>query len=203
MRAVIVCNGEIRSHSGLKELLKPDDFIIAADGGAMHLERLGLEPKAVIGDMDSIKDHHKEQFKEQLIVHEGQEHNDAEKALHLALKMGFDDIIFVGFEGSRLDHLLATVMLLKEYHDKELSLLTHDYKAKVIKNKIKLNAKKGDRVSLIPLTDSVKGITTKGLHHPLINAQLDSSTHGISNIASENKVSIKVDEGSLLLMHWF
>ena len=38
----------------LAEPLEKDDFVIAADGGLVHTEKLGIVPNEIIGDFDSL-----------------------------------------------------------------------------------------------------------------------------------------------------
>ncbi|MFH1133217.1 MAG: thiamine diphosphokinase [Nanoarchaeota archaeon] len=200
MRAAIILNGELSPK--VKRHLLNDDFIIATDGGARHLEALGLHPKAVIGDMDSISAELKAKHADVLIRNDDQDFSDAEKALHFAIKMGFDKVLFLGFEGSRLDHLLATVMLLREYKEKDITLLSDGFEASVVRDELSFTAKKGCRVSLIALSEDVSGVSTQGLKFPLRNARLNSSTHGVSNEATGD-VNISVKKGVLLVIRWF
>ena len=37
--------------NGLAEPLQQDDFIVAADGGLTHTEKLGITPDEIIGDL--------------------------------------------------------------------------------------------------------------------------------------------------------
>ena len=38
----------------LIEPVRPEDHVIAADGGLVHTQRLGITPKEIIGDFDSL-----------------------------------------------------------------------------------------------------------------------------------------------------
>ena len=53
MRAVVIANGEINDHQVLKKLIKPDDFIICADGAINHCIKMSIIPHLWIGDFDS------------------------------------------------------------------------------------------------------------------------------------------------------
>ena len=54
-RCIIFSAAEVRDYRKLCYKQLPGDFIIAADGGLRHTEKLGLVPNIVIGDMDSME----------------------------------------------------------------------------------------------------------------------------------------------------
>ena len=49
-KCIIFCAAEF---DGLAAPLGPGDYLMAADGGAAHLKKLGLQPHGIIGDFDS------------------------------------------------------------------------------------------------------------------------------------------------------
>ena len=51
-RIIIFANGSLPNLEKARALLRPDDFILCADGGARHALALGLTPNLIIGDMD-------------------------------------------------------------------------------------------------------------------------------------------------------
>ncbi|TFG39126.1 MAG: hypothetical protein E4H44_02685, partial [Candidatus Aminicenantes bacterium] len=51
---LLVANGPVRWTEALASLAATADPLLAADGGANHLGRIGLRPAVVIGDLDSI-----------------------------------------------------------------------------------------------------------------------------------------------------
>ena len=55
MRAVIIGNGDIKDYQYIKSKINDNDFIICADGGYNHAEKMGIVPDVLIGDFDSAK----------------------------------------------------------------------------------------------------------------------------------------------------
>ena len=53
-RAVIFANGNLPEPVKARKLLNADDLILCADGGLLHAREVGVTPRAVIGDMDSL-----------------------------------------------------------------------------------------------------------------------------------------------------
>src|SRR3989337_780136 len=48
LRAVIFANGELRDREAALAALRPDDWLIAANGGARHCPSLGTTPAVVV-----------------------------------------------------------------------------------------------------------------------------------------------------------
>jgi len=64
------------------------------------------------------------------------------------------------------------------------------------------NIKPGDTVSLRPLFRRVKVKSSSGLKYPLKNDILRSvDTRGVSNEASERKISLEITSGELIAVH--
>ena len=54
MRAVIIGNGDIKDYQYIKSKINDNDFIICADGGYNHAEKMGIVPDVLIGDGASV-----------------------------------------------------------------------------------------------------------------------------------------------------
>lgn len=207
MRCVIIANGEIENYDHLITILKSEDFLICADGGLKHLSRLKKVPNLLVGDLDSvsendmewIRDHHVEVVR----FPKSKDESDTELAIAYALKMKPDEILLLGVTGGRLDHTMANIGLLKEIYDKGVKAsIVSDYNEIFVTNKtLVLNGKIGDTVSILPISECVKGVTYQGLQYPLTDQELHfGAPRGISNVFVSEKASITVKMGYLLVM---
>ncbi|MEZ4681632.1 MAG: hypothetical protein R2932_46210 [Caldilineaceae bacterium] len=61
IRIILFANGQVGDYSALAQLIRPTDYLIAADGGTHHALTLGRTPHAIIGDLDSVDDAHPRQ----------------------------------------------------------------------------------------------------------------------------------------------
>ncbi|GAE86853.1 thiamine diphosphokinase [Acetivibrio straminisolvens] len=118
MYALIVCNGSIIDYSYHKKFFEEADFIVCADGGALHLQRLGIKPDVLLGDFDSIEDKHLEYYKEQNVeifkFPSEKDMTDTELAVDTVIDKGYKDIVIIGGTGTRLDHTLSNIFCLSK-----------------------------------------------------------------------------------------
>ena len=212
MKVAIALGGELVAGPRIKAALDGADIVIAADGGAASLERIGFAPDVLVGDLDSIPDARLEEL--QRVVPEilryptRKDATDAELALGEALARGATEITVVGaFGGPRVDHELANVLLLAapSIRDRDVRLLTESFEAWAVCNSERVFATEtGDTVSLLPVGDKVAGVTTDGLEWKLDQAALTlGSTYTVSNAAASSRVSVSVGTGTVILFHYF
>ena len=212
MKTVVVLGGELVAGPRIKAALEGADFIIAADGGAERLERIGIVPDVVIGDLDSIPDARLEELRhrvpEILRYPTRKDATDAELALDEAIARDATDITVIGaFGGPRTDHEMANVLLLAapSIRGRNVRLLTELFEAWAVCNsKRTFAAQPGDTVSLVPVGDTIVGVATHGLEWKLDNAALTvGSTYTISNAATSNQATVSVETGTVILFHYF
>ena len=129
---------------------------------------------------------------------------DTSVALNLAIEKGSKNITIIGAIGTRIDHTIANIHILKETLNKNI-------KAKIIneKNEIELLNKetkieKDNRykyISIIPFTDTVTGLTITGMKYHLKNYTLQIGTSlGVSNEQIENYAKIQIRTGIIILI---
>ena len=109
------------------------DFLLAADGGLQHLQKLGLTPDGIIGDFDSLG-----------YVPEGakvfpveKDDTDAMLAVRQGLDMGYRKFLLYGsLDGPRLDHTVANFQTLQYLadHGARGYLIGETYIVTVVKN---------------------------------------------------------------------
>lgn len=207
MKAVIVCSGTITDYECLKKYFSGTELVVCADGGALHLQRLGIKPDVLVGDFDSITPECLEEYKRQNVevikYPEQKDMTDAEIAVELALERGSTHITFLGAMGTRLDHSLSNIFHLKKLYDKGVAGVVADERNEItlIDSSIKLQREEGMKVTLLPLSNIVKGVCTKGLMYPLHNATMSlGSSWGVSNEFDGDMAEVTITEGLLLVV---
>jgi len=207
MKVLIISNGDIKDYNFYKKLIKDADMVICADGGANHAYRMKLKPHLIVGDLDSIKEEVLEFYEKEGVRIEKyppmKDETDTQLAMLKAIELGAREITFIGVIGERLDHSYANLSLL-------LYLLKRNIKGKIVNemneiyliNKfIEVEGKKGELLSLLPYSKEVKGIYTKGLFYGLSGQSMDlEMPYGISNVFTEDKATIEIEEGLLLVI---
>ena len=206
-KAIIICSGEIKDYLFIESYINKDCFIICADGGARHLKRLGITPNIILGDFDSIERETLEKYANDKTIEiikypKEKDMTDSEIALDCAINKGFLDIVLLGATGSRYDHSLANIFLLRKYIDcnARLRIINENNIVNITNNKIVLDKKIGFKVSIIPLTGNIL-VTTKGLKYKLNKDRLFfGSSIGVSNEYESMKAEILILEGVALVI---
>ncbi len=207
-RVLIFANGELPDLEKARALLRPDDFILCADGGTRHALALNLEPNLIIGDMDSIDRAERKTLEEKNIPIElfprDKNETDLELALNKAIEMDSREIIIVAALGGRMDHTLANIVLVSDLRLSTFNLQLDDGIEHLLfcRTQTEIRGRSGDIVSLIPWGESVHGVQTENLKWQLNDETLyPEKTRGISNEMTADTASIKIESGLLLIIH--
>ena len=186
---------------GLAAPIGKDDYLLAADGGLRHLEKLNLVPHGIIGDFDSLG-----------YVPTGAEvfpvekdDTDAMLAARKGLELGYREFLFYGsLDGKRLDHTVSNFQTLQFLADRGATgyLVGQDYLVTVIREEtLEFPAQAQGILSLFCLGPDAEGVTLENLHYPLTAGRLTSSFPlGVSNHFTGKKARITVEKGSLLAL---
>lgn len=207
LTAVIVSNGDMADYSYYRSCFDRAGLIICADGGAYHLRRCGIKPDVLLGDLDSISREDLAWFEKEGVCIERfpaeKDMTDTELAVEYAAAKGYTELILAGSLGTRMDHSLANVFMLKRMLDKGIRgrIVNERNEIVLIRDRIRLEREEGMKVTLLPLTEKVEGVTTSGLYYPLDNATLElGSSWGVSNEFSSDTAEITIHSGLLLVM---
>ncbi|MEX0788246.1 MAG: thiamine diphosphokinase [Anaerolineales bacterium] len=206
MRAVIFAAGDVPSPEAARRILRPDDWILAADGGARHCRALGIRPAVVIGDLDSLSPEDAATWRgdgTEILAHPPRkDQTDLELAVHHAIRGGATAIVILGVFGGRWDHTLANWMLSAYPSLPPIPLTFTDGQQRAwrIHGETEVEGEPGDRVSLIPIGGDALGVSTSGLEYPLDDETLRmGASLGVSNTLLERRARVSVREGCVLL----
>lgn len=180
---------------------REDDYVIAADAGYSALEKLGIVPDMVVGDMDSLGDVPELDN----VVRHPVEKDDTDTALALAegIKRGYRDFIIYGGLGRRLDHSIANIQNCAGMADhgarcwlwgegNAVSVFADDM--------IEFETGMEGTISVFAI-GRAHGVTLKGLKYPLSDACLTSYVPlGVSNSFTGRESSVAVTNGILAVM---
>ena len=162
LQGVILAGGGPFGKAQLTRAQRFAPRIVGADGGADRLLALGVEPEAVIGDMDSISAAAQTRLAGRLFPIEEQITTDFDKALR-SIRAPF--VLGIGFAGARLDHSLAVLNALVRAADQRCLVLSPQDVTFLAPLQMRLNLPLGSRFSLFPMAQ-VTG-ESEGLRWPL------------------------------------
>ena len=208
MRAIIFANGEFADPQGARDLLRPGDFIIAADGGTRHALAADVTPHVVIGDLDSLSPDEQARVEtagSQIIrFSPRKDETDLELALLHAVRQGATEIVILAALGGRLDQTIANVLLLSlpELSGLDVRIVGGLQTAFLIqggRGELLVEGQPGDTVSLIPLGGDAVGVTAEELEWPLSEDTMRfGPARGVSNVLTAQIARVRVRRGLLL-----
>ena len=207
-RAIIFANGHLPDLEPARRVIRPDDFLIAADGGTRYALALGLLPSIVIGDLDSLTTEDRRRLEESgvEIRQYPRDKNDTDLALalHYAVEAGYREILVVAALGGRLDQTLANLSLLSDPRLSTFDIRLDDgiEAAFFVRKQANFQGRPGDTVSLIPWGGPAEGVKTEGLRWPLRGETLyPDKTRGVSNEMLGESAVVSLESGLLLCIH--
>ena len=201
--AVVVANAPFMWTAELAALAAEADPLLAADGGANRLARIGLRPAAVVGDLDSISSSVRRWVGEDCLVRRpDQDHTDLEKTLRFAFdQLGLERLVVLGAVGGRTDHALANLGLLaRRALGEALVFRTADELLLAVRGEAVLPAAPGETWSFWAFDPAVR-VTLAGVRWPLEHAPVDLvGRPSISNLAEGERVLVKAERGAVVVL---
>ena len=226
-RCLIVGGGDL-TPAFLKERLEayPDAFVVAADRGLEALKAAGRLPDHLLGDFDSASPETFEAFLSEKAAQDGdaarpadaaqdvidrypseKDFTDTEAAVRYAISHKASEVILLGMTGGRLDHFLAAVQNMLQLLEAGIPAVMEDplNRLFLIRGKLRLVLRKeetfGSYLSLIPVTEDLRGLTLKGMKYPLDRAQVKKGVSlCVSNEITEDEAVIDLEEGTAVVI---
>lgn len=207
MKALIIGNGQILNTDIIKQNLDENDIIICCDGGIRYAFQEGILPHYILGDLDSSELPMIQFFELKGVIFKKfpakKDQTDMEICIDFAISLKVTEILILGGIGTRFDHSLANAHILMKALNSNVfaKILDEHNEIMLLKNEIDIFGKKGDLISLLPLSTKVLGITTKGLEYPLNDYTMEIGTSlGISNVMIDETAHISVKSGYLFVI---
>lgn len=199
---IVVANGCFPMAPLPLALLRKASALIACDGAIETLDKKGLSPTAIVGDLDSIPAGLRERYADRIYQVIDQEINDLTKAVRFARKTGWREVLILGATGLREDHTLGNISLLMEYApDFDRIEMLSDYGLFTpLTASATLASHPGQQVSLFSLVPDGK-ITTDGLRWPLMRRPLTAWWQGTLNEALADTFTLTLSEGAQVLVY--
>jgi thiamine pyrophosphokinase len=199
MKTVILANGSFPAYRIPLRHLEEADLIVCCDGSVEKLVRYGLEPGAIVGDLDSLPAEMKGKYSSLISGDTDQETNDLTKAVRWCVSHGIKEVVILGATGLREDHTLGNISLLADYsRDLNVTMLTDTGSFRIFDHSVTLSSVPGQQVSLFSINPEM-AITSEGLRYPLDNLKLCSWWRGTLNEASGDHFSLEFEYGQVIV----
>ncbi len=207
MKGIIISGGSPPTKELLEKEISTSSIIIGADSGANILYEYGLKPDILLGDFDSIDKKVLEYYKNldcNIDIYPSEkDFTDTELAFNKATELSCDEICFLGCTGSRMDHFLGNLGLLKRCLKKGINAYIKDDNNYIFltDKSLVLKGNRGQTFSLQAYSDVVKNLSIHNAKYKLENYDLtlgDPMT--VSNEFLDTDVEVVFDEGFLMIL---
>jgi thiamine pyrophosphokinase len=209
MRAVIVAGGPAGDDAFVRAHCATADLLIAADAGAVMLERLGIVPHLAVGDFDTAGPEIVARLAARGIPTEthpvAKDYTDTHLAIVIAIARGATEVVVLGaLGGPRYDHMLATALGLAHPDFAAVRILLIDPLHTMLVlhpgESVTLHGTPGAYISLLALTGEVTGVSGVGLLYPLPGTFRLGDNIGVSNELTTPDATVSVGGSGLLLV---
>lgn len=198
--AVILADGSFPEHEIPVGYLRNAKHIICCDGSAGSLLNTGLEPEAIVGDLDSLNADIADRYSDRLFRDDDQETNDLTKAVRWCAANGFDEIVIIGATGKREDHTIGNISLLAEYTLYiKVRMITDTGEIIPLIKSSTVQSFPGQQVSVFAVNPFTK-VTSRGLKYEMNDLELRNWWRATLNEATGESFELSF-QGSPLLVY--
>ena len=196
---VIVADGIFPQHPIPLGYLRNAKRIICCDGSVQSLILAGMQPEAIVGDLDSLNDELANRFSDRIYLDESQDTNDLTKAVSWCSEMGYKDIVIVGATGKREDHTIGNISLLAEYiKGMNVFMVTDTGILRPFLTSSEISSFPGQQVSIFSI-DPETELTSSGLRYPLNRTKVKNWWMATLNEALGDRFSLEFNTGRVIV----
>ena len=203
MKAFIYTGGEIFPDN-IKTAPQGDDLIIAADSGWLNAKKLGVTPRIVVGDLDSLGEGVLPPEVELIRLPVEKDVTDTKEAVEVAVERGATEITIIGGLSGRLDHTLANLSLLEDLQARGVYASACDGRQRVrfVNSSSILVGRGGYKyLSVVAADEKVKGLEIDGTKYKLKNGTLKRRFQfAVSNEIDGNCALVSAKKGAFYLI---
>lgn len=192
-QSILCLNGVLPAPSFFMKLNLP---VIAADGAANSLLELGIIPKLIIGDFDSVQPAILENHSALYLP--DQDSNDYQKAMDYLQENQLLPAIIVGINGGYLDHILNNLNVFMETN---CLLYAPPIRGFVLKENVQMNflLPVQTKISLLGMPEAL--LSSKGLKWELENTHLFfPGKTSCFNRTQAPEIILQVHQGRVLVL---
>ena len=208
---IIISGGSVQDTFAMQmiENIKPD-CMIGVDSGLHFLYRNQVMPTHIVGDFDSVDSEVITYYKTQTDIpirefNPVKDATDTEIAMRMAIELGVQELWILGATGTRLDHVLSNIHILKIPHDAGVKayLVDECNRISLWDKKIRLCKAEsfGKYFSLFPFGGEVEDVSIEGAKYPLSHYRMSPyESRCVSNEYKDEEVKITFPQGLIILM---
>jgi len=199
---VIVADGTFPTHEIPLGFIKNATRIVCCDGSTQNLLLAGMQPDAIVGDLDSLSDELAVRYADRIFLDESQETNDLTKAVTWCCEMGYREIVIVGATGKREDHTIGNISLLVEYmKEANVKMVTDTGIFLSYLKSSEISSFQGQQISIFSI-DPETEVTSFGLRYPLNKTKIKNWWFATLNEALGDSFSLEFN-GRLIVYKKF
>jgi len=189
-KSILCLNGDIPN----ERFFSNDKIVIAADGSADKLKQIGITPKIIIGDLDSIE--YKNHSESKIIHLPDQNQTDFQKSLQYIKQHNLGPTIICGVNGGLIDHIFNNINIIIENNCSFYAEPIIGYSLN--KGKFEIHLPLNTKISLFGIEHAK--VKTSGLKWELNNEILNfPGNNSCSNRVINENISIEIANGKILL----
>ena len=179
---------------------KPEDLVIAVDGGYDTCRKYDIVPDLIVGDFDSVQESDMPQIAEiakiapdhVVVLPTEKDDTDMLASIRIGLLEGCQEFRIYGGMGGRLEHTLANLQCLMD--DKMTAFVMQN-------ETVWFKPEAKGFLSLFSIGEKASGVTIRNLKYEMQDGEMTNSFPiGISNEFIGKRSSVTVEQGMLAVI---